>query len=75
MKTDAEKAFFLEHGYLHVQGVRTIVLHPDAPECEALHEPWSSSGIMLAPLILGYSTVSFPGRSRKRRRGRARNSA
>ena len=21
MKTDAEKAFFLEHGYLHVQGV------------------------------------------------------
>ena len=47
-------------GILHVQGVRTIVLPPDAPECETLHEPWRSSGIMLAPLIFGYSTVYFP---------------
>ena len=49
--------------HLHVQGVRTIVLPPDAPECEALHEPWRSSGIMLAPLILGYSTMFFPVRN------------
>ena len=61
--------------HLHVQGVRTIVLPPDAPECETLHEPWRSSGIMLAPLILGYSTVFFPSWNRKRRRRRARNSA
>lgn len=61
--------------HLHVQGVRTIVLPPDAPECEALHEPWRSSGIMLAPLILGYSTVFFPSRNKEGRWGRARNSA
>ena len=60
--------------HLHVQGIRTIVLPPDAPECEALHEPWGSSGIMLAPLILGYSMVFFPSRNKKRKRGRARNS-
>ncbi len=46
--------------HLHVRGVRTIVLPPDAPEAETLHEPWRSSGILLAPLILGYSTAFFP---------------
>ena len=45
--------------HLHVRGVRTVVLPPDAPEGETLHEPWRSSGIMLAPLVLGYSTVFF----------------
>ena len=45
---------------LHARGVRTIVLPPDAPASEELHEPWRSSGIMLAPLALGYSTVFFP---------------
>lgn len=48
--------------HLHVHGVRTIVLPPDAPEEEKLHEPWGSSGIMLAPLILGYSAMPFPFR-------------
>ncbi len=46
--------------HLHVRGVRTIVLLPDGPESGMLHEPWSSSGIMLAPLVLGYSTAYFP---------------
>jgi hypothetical protein len=50
--------------HLHVRGVRTIVLPPDAPEGETLHEPWRSSGIMLAPLVLGYSTAYF-GRRRR----------
>ena len=54
--------------HLHIKGVRTIVLPPDAPECETLHEPWKSSGFLLAPLILGYSTVFFPSWKRKRRR-------
>ncbi len=49
--------------HLHVRGVRTIVLPPDAPESETLYEPWRSSGIMLAPLVLGYSTAYF-GRRR-----------
>ena len=46
--------------HLHVHAVRTIVLPPDAPEGETLHEPWRSSGIILAPLVLGYSTAFFP---------------
>ena len=46
--------------HLHVRGVRTIVLLPDGPEGETLYEPWRSSGILLAPLVLGYSTLSFP---------------
>ncbi len=50
--------------YLHIYGVRTIVLPPDHPQADNLHEPWSSSGIMLAPQILGYSTVYFPFRRR-----------
>ena len=54
--------------YLHVRGTRSIVLQPDAPEAEKLHEPWRSSGIMLAPLVLGYSTAFFPFARRRRRR-------
>ncbi len=50
--------------HLHVRGVRTIVLPPDAPEGETLYEPWRSSGIMLSPLVLGYSTAYF-GRRRR----------
>lgn len=53
--------------YLHARGVRTIVLPPDAPEAETLYEPWRSSGIILAPLVLGYSTVFFPYSGKKRR--------
>lgn len=46
--------------HLHVRGVRTIVLPLDSLEAEALCEPWRRSGIMLAPLVLGYSTAFFP---------------
>ena len=53
--------------HLHVRGVRTIVLPPDAPEGETLYEPWRSSGIMLAPLVLGYSTAFFPYSGGQRR--------
>ena len=53
--------------HLHVHGVRTVVLPPDAPETETLHEPWRGSGIMLAPLVLGYTTVFFPYISGRRR--------
>ena len=53
--------------HLHVRGVRTIVLPPDAPEGETLYEPWRSSGIMLAPLVLGYSTAFFPSSGIRRR--------
>ena len=52
--------------HLHVRGLRTIVLPPDAPETETLYEPWKSSGMMVAPLILGYSRVRFPYWRRRR---------
>ena len=54
--------------HLHVRGVRTIVLPPDAPEGETLYDPWRSSGIMLAPLVLGYSTAFFPCWGKRRGR-------
>jgi len=57
--------------HLHVHGVRTVVLPPDAPQGETLHDPWRSSGIILAPLILGYTTVYFLRKRRRRRRWRA----
>jgi hypothetical protein len=53
--------------FLRLHGLRSIVLAPDAPECELLHEPWASTGIMLAPVVIGYSTISF-FRYRKKRR-------
>ena len=51
--------------YLNIHGVCTMVLPPDAQEEETLHEPWRSSGIMLAPLVLGYSTMYFPYSSKR----------
>ena len=61
--------------HLHVHGVRTIVLPPDAPEGETLHEPWRISGIILAPLVLGYSTAFFPLKRRRKRLRHAWKSA
>ena len=46
--------------HLHVRGVRTVVLYPDPSETEMLLEPWKTSGIMLAPVVLGYSELVFP---------------
>lgn len=46
--------------HLRIYGLRTIVLPPDSPETGHLHEPWSRSGIMLAPVLLGYPTGFFP---------------
>ena len=45
--------------HLHVVGVRTVVLPPDSPQAERLHVPWSASGILLAPVILGYTQLLF----------------
>ena len=53
--------------HLHVIGIRTIVLPPDAPECDLLREPWASSGILLAPLVIGYTTIYFPFFRRQRK--------
>lgn len=53
--------------HLHVRGARTIVLPPDSPEGETLHEPWRTSGIVAAPLVLGYTTAFFPTAYHRRR--------
>lgn len=45
--------------HIRLFGVRTIVLPPESSECDGLFEPWSASGIMLAPVILGFSTVYY----------------
>lgn len=46
--------------YLRLVGVRSIVLPPDSPEAELLHDPWRKSGIVLAPVVIGYTTAFFP---------------
>ena len=47
--------------HLHVRGVRTVVLRRGAPESEnLLLEPWKTSRIMLAPVVLGYGELVFP---------------
>lgn len=45
--------------YLRLVGVRTAVLAPEAPEADRLHHPWSVSGIVLVPVVLGYVALPF----------------
>jgi UvrD-like helicase family protein len=44
---------------LRTLGARTVAVSPDDPVGSALHHPWSESGFMLAPLLIGYSTLEF----------------
>ena len=46
--------------HLSVRGLRTIVLRADSQEADALHEPWRTTGMVLAPVIIGYTTMYFP---------------
>ena len=48
--------------HLSVRGLRTIVLPPDSPEAHTLHEPWRTTGMVLAPVVVGYTTLYFPPR-------------
>lgn len=50
---------FLPH--LRSIGLRTLVVSPDSAWAEQLHEPWRSSGFLIAPLLLGFSTAKFSG--------------
>ena len=43
-------------------GCRTIVLAEDDPEVEILHEPWTNSGFLLAPKIMGFPKFHFEHR-------------
>lgn len=44
-------------------GLRTLVVRPDDPVLERLHEPWRSSGFMLAPMLVGFGWSKLKGRS------------
>lgn len=41
-------------------GLRSIVLRPEDPSLEQLHEPWRSSGFIMAPMLTGICLAKFP---------------
>lgn len=48
--------------YVRAQGCSTVVLASDDSDLEVLHEPWASSGFMLAPRISAFPSFYFPRR-------------
>lgn len=46
-------------GNIRTLGVRTVIVSPGDPVTSALHQPWSESGFMLAPLLVGYDALEF----------------
>lgn len=51
--------------HLAIVGTRSLILSPDSPIRDRLHYPWSRSGIILAPVVLGFTAASFPYRRRR----------
>ena len=45
--------------YLKTFGASTLVLHPDDPQKDLLHEPWATSGFVLAPVVQGFAMIYF----------------
>jgi hypothetical protein len=45
--------------FIRSAGLRTIALRPDDPALEQLHEPWRSSGFVLAPMLIGFSLTKL----------------
>lgn len=45
--------------YLRTFGVRTVAVGPDDPVRELLHTPWRDSGLIAAPMLMGYSMAYF----------------
>lgn len=45
--------------HLRSMGLRTLVLPPDDPELQLLHEPWQISGFLFAPMLTGFSPGKF----------------
>jgi hypothetical protein len=46
--------------YLRSIGLRSIALRPDDPKLEQLHEPWRSSGFVMAPMLIGICLARLP---------------
>lgn len=45
--------------YLRTFGLRTIAIAPDDPARGHLHAPWCDSGLVAAPMLIGYSMAYF----------------
>lgn len=45
--------------HLRIFGVRTLAIAPDDPVRELLHAPWRDSGLLAAPMLIGYSMSYF----------------
>jgi len=45
--------------HLRLFGVRTVAIAPDNPLREQLHAPWRDSGLVAAPMLMGYPMVYF----------------
>ena len=56
---------FIPH--LRTMGVRSLVLAPDDSCLQQLHEPWRTSGIMSAPLLIGFSSCKLGDSSWRKR--------
>lgn len=45
--------------HLWSYGARTVVLSRDSAECEALHEPWRTTGMFVVPVVRGVAWSTF----------------
>jgi hypothetical protein len=50
---------FLPH--IRSMGLRSMALHADDAAVDHLHQPWRSSGFLLAPMLVGISLTRFKG--------------
>jgi hypothetical protein len=50
--------------FINLVGVRSIAVSVDSPLLPTLHPPFSESGFYLAPVIMAYTTIEFPPKSK-----------
>jgi hypothetical protein len=50
--------------HIKAHGSRTVVLGPDDPVLEKLHQPWSRTGFLLAPRLASFTRATFPRTSK-----------
>ena len=50
--------------FINWVGVRSVAVAADSPFLATLHPPFSESGFFLAPVIMAYTTIEFPPKSK-----------
>jgi hypothetical protein len=45
--------------FIRSLGIRTVAVGPEDPILDRLHDPWRSSGFMLAPMLVGFGKTTF----------------